>query len=261
MQVSGSIYQPQAACKCCGGETRLFGVVDFNKNCEEQHGRRVMPLCGMLVDYRRCTRCGLLFTTAFDAWAQDQWARYVYNEQYALVDPEYEEARPARFAGWFTQLFGTSRGLRILDYGSGNGRFAGLLREAGFGCVNTYDPLGAPLAVVKPTGRYDCITCIEVFEHSTTPAQTLGEMAELLSDDGLLVLATRLQPQDIEQIGVSWWYLAPRNGHVSLHSAMSLDGLLMARGLQRASFDDGLHVAFRPPNVPSFAAHFLKRQG
>ena len=80
-------------------------------------------------------------------------------------------------------------------------------------------------------------------------------MNELLSDPGLIIFSTLLQPADIEQQGLSWWYVGPRNGHVSLFSRESLERLLNPYGLTFGSFNDGFHVLFR--EVPDFARHFL----
>ena len=134
------ITAAEVACKCCGGAARLFGVVDFNKNCEANRGRYPLPLAGVPVYYHRCTRCGFLFTVAFDAFTHADFATHIYNAQYALVDPDYEAARPAAAAGFIANTFPQARPLRVLDFGGGNGRMAELLRQAGFADVTTYDP-------------------------------------------------------------------------------------------------------------------------
>ena len=82
------IVPAQAACKCCGGNSELFGVVDFNKNCEIRR-KSPLPLSGIPIYYHRCTRCAFIFTAAFDDFTNQQFLDVIYNEQYALVDPEY----------------------------------------------------------------------------------------------------------------------------------------------------------------------------
>ncbi len=56
---------------------------------------------------------------------------------------------------------------------------------------------------------------------------------------------------------LTWWYAAPRNGHVSLFSARSL-GLLAARqGWATASFSADIHLFWRG-DFPAWARHLLK---
>jgi hypothetical protein len=78
--------------------------------------------------------------------------------------------------------------------------------------ADSHDPFSAPQ---KPKGKFDIITCIEVVEHSTTPLTMFREMSDYLTNDGIIIVGESLQPEDIDQIQCSWWYIAPRNGHCS----------------------------------------------
>ena len=73
---------------------------------------------------------------------------------------------------------------------------------------------------------------------------------------GLIVLSTLVQPHDIEKQGVNWWYLGPRNAHVSLHTKSSLERLARRVGYKFGSFTESFHVLFR--TVPEFARHFIQ---
>ena len=106
-----------------------------------------------------------------------------------------------------------------------------------------------------PTSRYDCIVSFEVVEHSPDPAATFTEMSNLLADRGIILFSTLLQPADIDQQGVNWWYLGPRNGHVSLYSGASLLKVVQPLGFQLRSASAALHVLFR--EVPDFARHLI----
>jgi hypothetical protein len=119
-------------------------------------------------------------------------------------------------------LGGGHESIRVLDYGGGSGVFARTLREGGFAHVDVYDPL-VPEFARPPGGTYDLILCFEVIEHSTQPRQTLGHVASLLNDPGMVLLSTSLQPPNFEELGVNWWYVAPRNGHVSIFSENALE--------------------------------------
>jgi 2-polyprenyl-6-hydroxyphenyl methylase/3-demethylubiquinone-9 3-methyltransferase len=80
-------------------------------------------------------------------------------------------------------------------------------------------------------------------------------MSDLLSEPGLILFSTLLQPLDIDRLGLDWWYAGPRNGHVSLYSRMSLERLTRPLGLTFRSFNEGTHVAYR--GIPEFARHFI----
>ena len=225
-----AVAEVAVACKVCGHQAKLFGVVDFNKNCEIVHGRKVLEPCGIPVYYHRCTACQFLFTTFTDGWTHEEFVRHLYNAEYALVDPEYADVRPRQTAQGMNQLWGKSKDIRILDYGGGNGVAAKVMREMGFANVETYDPF-TPEFAGRPAGKFDLIVSIEVLEHSPTPKETVADMAGMLAEQGVMTVSTLTQPQDIDALGVNWWYLAPRNGHVSLYSGRALGEVARPLGL------------------------------
>jgi 2-polyprenyl-6-hydroxyphenyl methylase/3-demethylubiquinone-9 3-methyltransferase len=248
------ISPPSAACKCCGQAAPLYGVADFHKSCNVG-GPDPLPLSGIPVYYHRCRGCGFLFTVATDDWTPDDFARHIYNAEYLSVDPDYPERRPDANARMLAQLLGHAPGLRLLDYGGGSGLLAARLREQGFRHVDTFDPF-VPQHAARPSGRYECVVSFEVLEHTPTPRETLTEMTSLLTPDGLLLFTTLLQGAEFDAQGMRWWYIGPRNGHVSLYSRAALTRLADALGFRFGSFNDNSHVLFR--HVPEFARPFLK---
>lgn len=90
----------------------------------------------------------------------------------------------------------------------GNGTLARLLAANGFPHVDCYDP-PVPQYAQKPPHKYDCIVSFEVFEHSTDPVRIFTELNDLLADPGMVMFSTFLQPENLEQIGLNWWYAAP----------------------------------------------------
>jgi 2-polyprenyl-6-hydroxyphenyl methylase/3-demethylubiquinone-9 3-methyltransferase len=214
-----------------------------------------MPLSGIPIYYHRCKLCGFIFTAAFDEFSDQEFLDHIYNENYALVDPEYAEVRPRSNAEAIARMLDRDKGISILDYGGGNGHFATALRSFGFLHVETYDPL-VPKYSARPDRQYDCIVCYEVLEHSIKPSQTIHDMNSLLNPEGLLLFSTLLQPPDINDLGASWWYLAPRNGHVSLYTQPALAALFRPVGLQLGSLNSAFHAAWR--HVPQFARHLIK---
>lgn len=244
-----------APCKVCGDASPLFGVTDFNRSCEEHNGL-FLPLLGQPVYYRRCGRCGLLFTDSFDDWGQAEFEAHIYNTDYVLIDPEFVETRPRSHAGLVTGLFAEhAGGIDVLDYGGGAGGLAAHLREAGFRSAATYDPFN-PEFSRKPEGRFQLITCYETLEHLPNPRQAAAEIAELLQPDGVVLFSTLVQPEDIDDQRMQWWYIGPRNGHVTLYSRLALATLWADLGFQLASFNESHHLAFR--QVPAVAAHLFQ---
>ncbi len=243
------------ACKVCGGASPLFGVTDFNRSCEESRGK-FLPIAGVPIYYRRCQVCGLLFTDAFDDWANADFEAHIYNGGYLEIDPDYVEVRPSNFAQIVANTFASSaEGLDVLDYGGGNGGMAARLRERGFRSATTYDAF-TPEFRERPQRRFNLITCFETLEHMVDPVRGAQDIVDLLDEDGLVLFSTLVQPANIETIRLLWPYAGPRNGHVTLHTRQSLGRLFGRFGLQAGSFDDNIHVAYR--TVPAFARHLIR---
>jgi len=210
------------SCPICQAKAPLLGVVDFHKSCLEAQGKR-LSFSGVPIYYRQCSDCRFVFTKAFDDWSHEDFARQIYNENYALIDPDYAELRPAGNAQLLDVLFNDVKStFRLIDYGGGNGKLAALLRDKGYQ-AETFDPFSAHAA--QPTGKADMVTAFEVMEHSNRPHKTVEEMISLLNDDGFMLFSTCLQPADFDQMELNWWYIGPRNGHVSIYSRAALERL------------------------------------
>jgi 2-polyprenyl-6-hydroxyphenyl methylase/3-demethylubiquinone-9 3-methyltransferase len=207
-------------------------------------------MSGIPVYYHRCGACGFLFTTAFDAFSHADFQKWIYNEQYAHIDPDYAAVRPSNNTRLVSDFVGPNYDVPILDYGSGNGLLARNLRELGYHNVTEYDPFVAG-ASHRPSGLFECITAFEVLEHSIDPRKTLLDMASLLGDPGLILFSTCVQNERIVTTGMNWWYIGPRNGHASVYSRRSLELLAGNLSLGFGSFNDVVHIMCR--QVPAFA--------
>ena len=214
-------------CKICGGPSHLFDVVDFNKQCAEKNPY-ALGLSGVPVQYSRCAGCEFIFTRHFDGWDARRFARDVYNDDYAKVDGEYASIRPLRVAGHFAMRFPHAKTLSILDYGSGSSVFTERLNALGFERTADYDPYARPS---RPPGPFDIVTCIEVMEHTPDPHGTMRDLITFAHADTAILFTTLTQPADIEQRRGGWWYIAPRNGHVSIYSEDALEALAVKHGL------------------------------
>lgn len=229
----------------------MFDVVDFNK-----YASSVDPyyfgFSGVSLYYYRCPECGFMFTPFFDDWSASDFSRYIYNSDYIKIDGEYVQIRPQRFASLMQRTLDGNKNLRLLDYGSGAGVFVEEMRKAGYSNCEGYDPFFNP---TRPDGLFDVITCFEVIEHSTRPYEMFLDMKSSLAEGGCIIFSQALQPDNIKDIRCSWWYVAPRNGHVSFFTEDSLanlgsrTGLLFFRG-------DGIYAFYknRPSSVTSHIA-------
>lgn len=243
-------------CPTCGSAARLFDVVDFNKSCEEARGR-FLPLSGAPVYYARCDACGFCYAPEFSKWSRDDFARHIYNDHYADIDPDYDGARPAAHANLLRNIFGQQAGaIRHLDYGGGLGLLSRLLRETGWNSAS-YDPFVDTSASIESLGRFDFITAFEVFEHVVDPNALMRDLKALLAPGGIVMLSTGLSDGKIVPgQRLTWWYASPRNGHISLFSGTSLAALARNFGLNVCSSSDSLH--FLLSTVPQWAAHMFQ---
>lgn len=217
-------------------------------------------LAGIPVYYWTCSACGFIFTDFFDQFTADQWRKYVYNDEYLRADPEYSSSRPRQNAlDTECLLAGRKRGIVALDYGGGSGQTAMLLRERGWTC-DTYDPFGRTELSPESHKRYNFCSAFEVFEHSPDPSGSMRTIVAMCSPDQLLVfLGTAISDGNVTGNRLTWWYAAPRNGHVSLFSRQSLRRLGEQFGLHYESVSPGTHLFFR--GYSRREAHWLLMRG
>ncbi len=232
-------------CKVCNNPADLYGVVDFSKNCEEQRGL-YLPLSGVPVYYHRCKSCGLIFTAVFDHWPMAYFAERIYNDGYAQVDPDYLERRPQANQALVADFVQRGQALQVLDYGGGNGRLAALLRERGI-TASSWDPMIDPGS--PPQAGFDVVTSFEVFEHTPTPVATCAQALSCLRPSGVLLFTT-LTVDKLPPGAAHFWYIAPRNGHITIHTRQSLAALFGRFGYRMHHFTDVLHLAVR--EVPAW---------
>ncbi len=191
-----------------------------------------------MVEYCCCEGCGFVFTTHFDELTAAEMAAKIYNDDYILVDPEFQSVRPHLTATQLARTSPIARGtISVLDFGGGRGELARLLREQGFQHADSYDPFFDDAAI--PERFYDLVTAFEVFEHTTDPIGTAAQAASFLAPGGFLLFSTLVQPRTALP---DWWYIAPRNGHISLHTRASLRAVATGLNLRYIPIDAGLHI-------------------
>jgi SAM-dependent methyltransferase len=181
------------------------------------------------VDYFYCEFCGFLFSKHLDECSNSVLDSLIYNEDYwTRIDLEDRSAIPLTFI----QRFMVGRQRRILDYGCGRGQGVSMLRSEGYDafgydignrfvsqyCSNDWGEL---------PDHYDFIFSFEVVEHLTRPLVLFEDLGRLLVRNGIFFFTTYLYD---ESLGREFWYIAPRNGHVSIYSRRTLQYLAASYG-------------------------------
>lgn len=238
--------KPQDCPICRATHLTYAGAKDFGESCNDHfEGRRMFEQYDAPIPYYQCQACGFLFTLAFQDWTDDDFRDHVYNEHYILTDPLFESQRPKDNAALISTLFHREKSsARLLDFGGGKGLTAQHLRDAGFDAL-AYDRYhkadASPLAMA-----YDVISSFEVIEHVPARDQFawMGQLASLLNDSphARIVLSSELVRRPN---GLSWWYVSPRNGHISVHSDDSLRILAARFGLAVTSISSSVHLLHR----------------
>ncbi len=246
----------ELTCPVCQSESALHDVVDFNKSCDEGRGH-FLPLKGDAVYYALCSQCGFCFAPELARWSLEQFEEHIYNEDYGLVDPEYVLVRPRNSAAVLTKMFGQrAHSLRHLDYGGGNGLLASMLNETQWQSTS-FDPFVDRGLQVHELGKFDLITAFEVFEHVPDVQVLMANLMDLLAPGGLVLFSTLVSNGHIHpNQRLTWWYAAPRNGHISLFTRESLATLALQQKLIFGSFSEGFHFYCR--QVPEWATHLFQ---
>lgn len=243
-------------CPICAARCLPLGVVDFNKCCGGAVDK-VTPRLGVSVAYLLCDHCGFCFAPEFADWSLEDFETRIYNDEYIHVDPDYVDARPRANASSLLATFGDrGKAIRHLDYGGGSGLLRDLLRARGWSS-ESYDPFVDRSVPVANLGQFDLVTAYEVFEHVPDVRRLIADLASLLKPEGVVLFSTLLADGNVSKGGpLTWWYAAPRNGHISLFSARSLAALGALEGFAVGSFSPGLHAYWK--RVPAWAAHILR---
>jgi hypothetical protein len=127
---------------------------------------------------------------------------------------------------------------------------------SGFAAVENYDPFVSPW---RPDGEFDIVTCFETLEHSSFPNETIADLKSFLKPAGCMIFSTLLQPPNIDELRANWWYVAPRNGHLSIYTLAALELVGAAAGLRL--YAAGGQLAFVGPEPSPQLAPLLREIG
>jgi hypothetical protein len=219
-----------------------MGAKDFGHSGNDHFsGQRQFADYGQRIEYFRCQGCGLMFTPALDDWSPQDFQQHIYNADYVVADPPFSGERSARNAAMVAGLWHRQKDeLRLLDYSGGAGGMSAALAKLGIACDSCDPYYGVP----APSKSYPVVTCFEVLEH--VPHQDLVPWFKALASHvepcGTLLLSTEVFGSDIS---AAHWYLCPRNGHITVHSASSLQLLAASVGLELFSVNAEMHLLRR----------------
>ncbi|AYQ56210.1 hypothetical protein THERMOT_2229 [Bathymodiolus thermophilus thioautotrophic gill symbiont] len=242
-------------CPVCNGTCESLDVVDFNKSCEESRGI-FLPMSGHSVYYYLCNQCSFCFAPAMYQWSLDDFSKKIYNDEYINIDPDSLKTRPEENANNINQFFlEKKKEIRHLDYGGGNGLLSDLLTKQGWDS-SSYDPFVNRDVNIKNLKKFDLITAFEVFEHVPDVDNLMLELSTLIKEDGIVLFSTLLSDGNLEKNKrINWWYVSPRNGHISVFSKNSLAILAKNHQFNTNSFSAGFHILFK--QIPNWASHII----
>jgi len=157
---------------------------------------------------------------------------------------------------------------KLLDVGCGEGSFMLAAQKAGWDVAGTeINPDRARAKGLRVTtepegGPYDCITLWHSLEHLTNPVEMINSLTELLTADGMIVLAVpNAQGSQATIFGRHWLHLdVPR--HLYHFGSKSIEKLLGTSGIQvqrvwHSEFEydlfgwaqSALNAILSPPNI------------
>lgn len=234
-------------CKICNSACNHLSDVDLNKTCGDAN-KHFPEKSGITVPYFRCSNCDFIYTDFFDLFTSELWEDIIYNEAYYQdIDPDYAHVRPhtdAKFAKALLDTFANCS--TAIDYGAGNGLLSSRLRAMGYN-YDAYDPFGHVFLNPANKHKYSMCTAFEVIEHTPNPNVFFSNILELCPSKHLLLVVGTVthNKQDITAGLNSWWYAAPRNGHISLFSRKSLDILANKNRLRYWSLSKNTHIFYK----------------
>jgi hypothetical protein len=219
-------------CPICKTDVITNGKVRFNDT--------------KIVTFYKCHSCAYIFCPEMFEW---DLGKEVYNENYGIYDPEFKnDKRNVRNSKFVDKLLNKLKfKVRHLDYGGGTGRMSRILRKKGWDSTS-YDMYHNNQE--RPEGKFNFITCIEVIEHAKDPFELMKDLTSFLSDDGMILLTTLLANKDTP---INWSYIAPRGGHISILSDLSIRMVANTVNLKYFPMKDDCHVfAFEVEHLHKF---------
>lgn len=238
-----SSIRERKLCKICNESSFIYDVVDFNKFCDGnnpyQYGFSMIPIY-----YYKCDNCGFIFTDFTDNYEDKDFKEKIYNDDYVLVDQDYESVRPIEDAKQLNEyLLKNKNDIIGIDFGGGKGVLASEMNRYGY-VYHTYDKFGESSIDKEMIGKYNFCSAFEVFEHLPDPKNSLNLIKEMMTrSNPRILIGTQLSDGNVnDHDRLSWWYAAPRNGHISLFSRAAISILASNAGFRLVESTGHLHL-------------------
>jgi len=192
--------------------------------------------------YWECIRCHFLFTDIHD----DSNHGDLYDEQYwETQDPDWggRVHQTLRLVMLGNMLLKKNPWeLKILDFGCGMGEFVASARDGlqmeVWGTDIIKPKFGADYFIPDlQTSQFDMIVACEVIEHLPFPIETMVKIKAALKKGGVFAFQTAYYDPSV--CGRDWWYIGPKNGHISLYGKKSFDEIFgKLGGVKRKIWND-----------------------
>ena len=248
----------------------------------------------------RCDGCDFLFTQ--DPPAPEEAGRYYQGEEYishsdskeGIVNSLYHRARDFMLGRKYALVNKVARGKRLLDYGTGTGYFTDFMVRQGYAAEGIEIDAGARKYGAEKFGitvhppeflfsgyapsSFDVISLWHVLEHLYDPQKYLKRFYELLSDEGVLIIAVpNHKSRDAAVFGSNWaaydvprhlWHFGPNTirrmvaaagFRVSETRHMPLDPFYVSIMSQKYAHGGGL-IAGGIKGLQSFATSFSEAE-
>jgi SAM-dependent methyltransferase len=194
------------------------------------------------------SRCGRCRTVFVDPLPDASTLAAAYPDDFYGVRRNDTERIEEWFLSRRLRLAGPVEGLRVLDVGSGDGKFLRRCRAAGAAVVMGVEPsargreataaLGidvvADLSGIDAGERFDVVTLWHSFEHVADPRATAEAVAARVAPGGrVLVAVPNVESFEAQRFGADWFHLdVPR--HLVFAPADALRALFEGLGLRHA---------------------------
>ena len=201
----------------------------------------------LATDFVECTNCGLIRTEPVPSSEQisDHYTKKFVTGNYELLqryDSDYE-AIYRQFLKFTTFYSGDPLGQRLIDIGCFTGRFLDAAKQAGFLTYGfEYQSEAARIANEKHGGRVQCgkiesysevssksfdvVTLFGVIEHVTEPDNAVQIIAELIKQDGILIIQTPNTASFPARLLGKWWPAYAPVEHIYNFSSRNIKILL-----------------------------------
>jgi 2-polyprenyl-3-methyl-5-hydroxy-6-metoxy-1,4-benzoquinol methylase len=217
-------------------------------------------ISGESFEISECQDCGFRYTA--NPPAEADCGRYYQSEDYishsdtkkGIIATLYHKVRDIMLERKYQLISKKSHGKSLLDVGSGTGYFPAYMKDKGYHCegievddkARIYSRSKFGLTVHKPQAlfddtinrSFDVITLWHVLEHLYSPDRYMQRFSQLLTDDGVLIIALPNHDSFDQSQYKTFWaaYDVPR--HLWHFHPKSFLGFAERNGFRVASMHD-----------------------